>query len=150
MSSSVRVSQETTADTATVWSIYTSMDRWVEVIGAISSVERLDDGDGFGLGTKWRETRTMFGKQATEVMEVTEFDDGIRYLTAAESHGSKYFSEMRVDPSGVGSTLSMSFRGEPQTAMTKIVTTAFGWLFMRTTRKAVAKDLADIARAAEA
>lgn len=147
--SSVRVSQEIAAGPATVWSVLASTNQWVDVIGSISLVERLDDGDGFGMGTKWRETRTMFGKQATEVMEVTEFEEGIRYVTAAESHGSKYISEMRVDPSGGGSTLSMDFRGEPQTNVAKIVDATLGRLFMGATRKAVAKDLADIARAAE-
>lgn len=148
--SSIRVSQEVAACPATVWSVLTSTDQWVDVMGSISLVERLDDGDGFGLGTKWRETRTMFGKQATEVMEVTEFEEGIRYVTAAESHGSKYISEMRVDPSGGGSTLSMTFRGEPQRIMAKIVDATVGRLFMGVTRRAVVTDLADIARAAEA
>lgn len=79
------------------------MDGWVENIEAIEVVERLDEGGGFGLGTTWRETRTMFGKKATEVMEVTEFEEGVRYATSAESHGSKYFSEIRIDPTDAGS-----------------------------------------------
>jgi len=126
------------------------MDDWVDVVEAIEVVERLDDGDGFGLGTTWRETRTMFGKKATEDMEVTEYEEGVRYATAAESHGSKYFSEIRVDAAGTGSRITMSFRGEPQTALTKAMDATVGRLFMGATRKALAKDLDDISAAAEA
>jgi hypothetical protein len=147
--SSLNVSREIAADPIAVWSIVVGMDGWVEAIGAIEAVERLDDLEGFGLGTSWRETRTMFGKKATEDMEVTEFEDGVRYGTSAESHGSKYYSEIRVDPTDVGCRLSMNFRAEAQTASARIADATLGRLFMRATRKALAKDLADIGAAAE-
>jgi hypothetical protein len=147
--SSLNVTQNIAADSGVVWSIVVGMDRWVETIEAIEMVERLDDGAEFGLGTKWRETRTMFGKKATEEMEISEFEAGVRYATVAESHGSKYYSEMRVDPTEAGCRLSMNFRGEPQTLLTKIADATVGRLFMGATRKALAKDLADIAAAAE-
>jgi hypothetical protein len=148
--SSISVSNETTAAPEALWRVVVGMDDWVDVVEAIEVVERLDDGDGFGLGTTWRETRTMFGKKATEDMEVTEYEEGVRYATAAESHGSKYFSEIRVDAAGTGSRITMSFRGEPQTALTKAMDATVGRLFMGATRKALAKDLDDIAAAAEA
>ena len=148
--SSISVSKETTASPEALWSVVVGMDGWVDVVEAIEVVERLDDGDGFGLGTAWRETRTMFGKKATEEMEVTEYEEGVRYATAAESHGSKYFSEIRVDAAGTGSRITMSFRGEPQKAFTKVMDATVGRLFMGATRKALAKDLDDIAAAAEA
>jgi hypothetical protein len=147
---SLDVSHDIAADPEVVWSIVVGMDDWVDVIEAIELVERLDGGDGFGLGTTWRETRTMFGKEATEEMEVTEFDDGRRYATAAESHGSKYFSEISVTPTDEGSRISMGFRGEPQSTFAKIMDATAGRLFMGATRKALAKDLADIGAAAEA
>jgi hypothetical protein len=146
---SVEVSLEIAADPDVVWPILVGIDHWVEIITAIEDVERLDDGTGFGPGTTWRETRTMFGKKATEVMEVTEYEDGVRYATFAESHGSKYYSEMRVDPAAGGCRLSMNFRGEPQTLLTKIVDATVGRFVVGATRKALAKDLADIKAAAE-
>ena len=145
----VSESLDIAADAETVWSIVVGMDDWVDAIEAIESVERLDGGDEFGIGTIWRETRTMFGKQATEVMEVTEYEDGVRYSTSAESHGSKYFSEILVEPTDTGCVLSMSLRAEPQTAFAKIMSATVGRLFIGATRKAFAKDLADIGAAAE-
>ena len=147
--SSVSASLDIAANPEAVWSVVVGMDEWVEVIEAIETIERLDDGDGFGIGTTWRETRTMFGKQATEVMEVTEYEEGVRYATSAESHGSKYFSEIRVEPTEAGCVLSMSLRAEPQTVLTKIMSVTVGRLFSGVTRKAFMKDLADIGAAAE-
>ncbi|MCH9835545.1 SRPBCC family protein, partial [bacterium] len=83
--SSIRVSKETTAAPEALWMVVVGIDDWVDVVEAIEVVKRLDDGDGFGLGTTWRETRTMFGKQATEDIEVTEYEEGVRYATTAES-----------------------------------------------------------------
>jgi hypothetical protein len=127
--SSLIVSRDIAAGPEAVWAVVVGMDDWVAVVDAIEAVERLDDGVGFGLGTRWRETRTMLGKRATEVMEIAEFEDGVRYATEAESHGSKYFSEIRVDPLETGCRLSMSFRGEPQTTFTKIMDATIGRLF---------------------
>lgn len=146
----LEVTHEIRADPQAVWSIVVGMDDWVDVIEAIDSVERLDDGEEFGLGTTWRETRTMFGRKATEDMEVTEFEDGRRYATAAESHGSKYFSEITVEPIDDGCGITMGFRGEPQSTLAKVIDVTVGRLFMGATRKALARDLADIGAAAEA
>lgn len=146
---SLTVSRDIAADPSEVWSVMVGMDRWVDVVEAIEEVERLDGGHDFGLGTKWRETRTMFGRKATEVMEVTEFEDGAGYSTFAESHGSKYYSAMRVDPNAGGSRLTMTFRGEPQSLLAKVLDATMGRFFIGATRKALAKDLDDIATAAE-
>ena len=146
---SLNVSHEISADPNSAWSIAVAIDNWVEVIEAIELVERLDDGSGFGVGTKWRETRKMFGKTATEEMEVTEYEEGKRYATFAESHGSKYYSEIQVAPTETGCQLSMGFRGEAQSRVAKIMDATLGRLFLGAARKALAKDLADIAVAAE-
>ena len=45
---------------------YTDAGDVEAAVEAIEAVERLDSGDAFGPGTSWRETRTMFGRQATE------------------------------------------------------------------------------------
>ena len=148
--STINVSHEIAADPSKVWSIAVAMDDWVDVIEACELVERLDDGSGFGLGTKWRETRKMFGKSATEEMEVVEFVEGSHYATFAESHGSKYHSEIRVTPTDKGCTLSMGFRGEAQSTMAKVMDATLGRLFLGAARKALKKDLADIGAAAEA
>ena len=121
-----------------------------DAISGIESVERLDDGTGFDVGTKWRETRTMFGRTATEDMWVTALDPGRSYVVEANSHGAEYRTTQRVEPDGDGgSVLSMSFSANPTGMMAKVMSATVGRFFVNATRRAFEQDLADIAAAAE-
>ena len=133
-----------------VWSIMTNLDGFPDAVSGIERVERLDDGTGFGVGTKWRETRTLFGRTATEDMWVTKFEPGRSYVVEASSRGADYRTTQRVEPDGDGgSVLVMSFSGTPTGTMAKIVSATIGRFFVGATRKAFEQDLADIAAAAE-
>jgi carbon monoxide dehydrogenase subunit G len=146
----VTVERAVAAPPSVVWGIVTDLDRSAGVVGSIDSVERLDGGSGFGVGTRWRETRTQFGRQATEILEVTAVEAGRAYTVEADSRGTHYRSVIRVEPEGAGSRLSMSFEGEPTGAIGKLMAATIGRLFEGSMRKALAKDLDDIAAAAEA
>lgn len=145
----MKVEQHVDADPSTVWTIVTDLDRFAEVADIVS-IERLDGGDSFGVGTRWRETRRMFGRDATEEMWVTDFDPGRAYTTEANSHGAKYRSTITVAPAQQGSTLTMQFDGTGTNVLTKVFGATVGRLFEGSTRKALQADLAAIAAAAEA
>ena len=81
----LEVSRTVNAPANTLWSIVVDLDGAAERISAIEDIQRLDDGDGFGVGTRWRETRTMFGRSATAEMEVTEFVPGRSYAVEADA-----------------------------------------------------------------
>lgn len=145
------VSHEVAAEPESVWAIITDLDAFERTVSAVEKVERLDDGEGFGVGTRWRETRTMFGRTATEEMEVTSIEDGRSYVTEADSHGAHYRTVMTVEPSGSdGARLSTTFGAEPHGMVTKVVAATVGRFFERATRKALEKDLAEIGTAAQA
>lgn len=146
----IEVSKTVHAPASRVWDIMTDLNRAPDVVSGIETVEVLDGGDTFGVGTRWRETRTMFGRQATEEMEVTAMDAGRSYSVEAESHGSHYFSTFSVTDLGKEtSQLTMTFAAEGTTTLNKLMTNTIGRLFMGPTKKAMAKDLDDIAAAAE-
>ena len=147
----INVSRTVAAPADVVWSILIDLDGSVDAISAIQSIEILSDGEQFGVGTKWRETRTMFGRQATEVMWVTDVDPGISYVVEAESNGARYTTVMKVLPSGDDTCeLSMEFGAEAIGTMARVMGATVGKLFESATRKALAQDLDDIAVAAEA
>jgi carbon monoxide dehydrogenase subunit G len=146
----VSVERTVAAPPSVVWDIVTDLDRSAGVIASITSIDRLDGGTGFSVGTRWRETRTLFGRQATEELEVTAVEEGRSDTVEADSRGTHYRSVVRVEPDGAGSRLSMSFEGEPSGTVMKLMAATIGRLFEGSTRKALKQDLDDIAAAAKA
>lgn len=146
----MRVEQHVNAAPATVWAVVTDLPRFAQVADIVS-LERLDDGEDFTVGTRWRETRTMFGREATEEMWVTSVTPGRSYVTEAESHGTHYRSTLTITPAeSGGATLTMDFVGTGTSLVTKVLGATVGRLFEGATRKALQSDLAAIAAAAEA
>ena len=145
----MRVERRIEAPASRVWNIITDLDRSPRVVSAIESVEVLTD-QPFGVGTEWRETRTMFGKRSTETMRVVEVTDGSSYVVESEATGAVYRSVMSVAPEGDEScSLSMSFSADATSSISKVFSSTIGKLFEGGTRKALEQDLADIAAVAE-
>lgn len=133
-----------------VWHVLTDLDTAVERISGIKKIERLDANEGFVVGTKWRETRVMAKREATEEIEVVSITDGASYETRAGNEKVSYHATMGVRADGDGSIVWMTLGGEAHTLLGKIMTVLLGWLGARMARKAISQDLADIAKAAEA
>ena len=144
----VTVERDVAAPPDKVWAIVTDLDAMTETISAITAFERTGGDPGFGVGTSWKETRVMFGREATEEMEVTAVEEGRSYTVESLSRGVLYRSVMRVDPAGEGCTVSWEFGSEAKTTSAKLMSVV-GRLFEGQTRKALMQDLDDIADAAE-
>lgn len=132
-----------------VWEALTDLRGMERVLSGVSKVEVLTDG-AFGVGTRWRETRRMFGKEATEEMWVTACDPPERYVVEAESHGTHYVSEwvLRADGPSV-TTVGMTFSAVTSGGVTGLLARILGGLGERAVRKAIAKDLDEVASAVE-
>lgn len=147
---SVVVERRVDASPGRVWESITDLRDMPRVLSGVERVEVLTEG-GFGVGTRWRETRRMLGKEATEVMTVTECEPPDRYVTVADSHGMHYVSEITLTPDGTGATtLRMRFsarpvRGRRPGFLAKLMA-RFG---AKAVAKALTKDLTEIANAVE-
>ena len=146
----VRVETTINAPIEKVWQTITEIEKSVDVIDGIKKIEVLNKPKSGLKGFKWRETREMFGKEATEVMWVTEEDEPNSYHVRAESHGSIYLTTMSLEQTGDGVDLAMEFEGQTQSIGAKIMWGLTGWMFKRSTVKALEKDLADIKAHCEA
>ncbi|MFM1867892.1 MAG: hypothetical protein RL591_1300, partial [Planctomycetota bacterium] len=110
----IECSIQIVAPSKTVWRVVTDIEHAAEHIPAITSIEILP-GPRTGKGLRWRESRVMFGRTATETMEIVEWKppfshaSGGMYVATATNHGTFYRSEVRVDPSGTGSRLVFTF-----------------------------------------
>ncbi len=127
-----------------VWSVVSNIENSANVISSIEKLEVLEKPDSGLVGFKWRETRTMFGKTATEVMWVTDVQENTYYDVRAESHGAVYLSKIYLREEGDKTVLTMDFDAQPQTTMSKIMSFLMGFVFKGATKKALHKDLEDI------
>ena len=118
-----------------------------ETIAGIERVEMLTDGP-VGQGTRFRETRMMFGRESTEEMEVVEFEPPRRYALGCENHGCRYHSELRFEEREAGTEVTMTFEAEPLTFFAKIMAFLTRPL-LKSMMKACAKDLEDLKAAIE-
>lgn len=133
-----------------VWNQIIDIRNSAQFIEGIIKIEVLEEPENTRIGFKWKETRMMFGKEATEIMWITEYKENEYYQTRAESHGSVYISRMAVEEVNSQTQLTMSFKGEPQTFMAKIFSKLMGAMMKGSMKKIVLKDLADIKVAVEA
>ena len=146
----VHVKREIMAEPEAVWRVITDLDRAPKVLTTIVKIERLE-GEGYGVGVRWRETRRMFGKDEAEEMWVTEAVPPRTTTIAAHSHGTTYATVFRCEPSSLGTTLHIDFSAETADAGMgqRLAMAVFGKAGMKTTEKALKQDLEDIAKAVE-
>ncbi|MEV0175311.1 SRPBCC family protein [Streptomyces sp. NPDC050803] len=148
-SKSVVVERRIAADRKTVWEALTDLKGMERVLSGVSKIEPLTGG-AFGVGTRWRETRRMFGKDATEEMWVTASEVPERFVVEAESHGTHYVSEWVLRADGpVATTVRMTFTAAAPGGVAGLLAKVLGGVGARAVSKAVAKDLDDVASAVE-
>jgi hypothetical protein len=95
------------------------IERWPERIPDILKLEKLTPGPVV-VGTRFRETRKMFGKEATEEMTFAEIDTPNAYTLTAHNCGCDYIMKhLFVDAEG-GTRMTLSFRGVPRSLFAKL------------------------------
>lgn len=126
-------------------------------IRGIKKMEMLTDGP-VGVGTRFRETRVMFGKEATETMEIVDFQPGKSYTLRAQNCGCEYRTTVSVRAGGPGggggggsggSEITFDFAAKPLTFVARVMGTLMGWMMRGACVKAIRQDLLDLKKAAE-
>jgi uncharacterized membrane protein len=132
-----------------VWALATDIPASPQTLTGVDRVEMLSAGD-FATGTRWRETRTMFGREATEEMWVTEVDPHRSYTVEAESHGAHYVSTFTFTALSADRTeVALHFDAQPQGRVATVLAKVAAPIASRSVSKALTKDLDDLAAAAE-
>lgn len=131
-----------------VWSVISDIENSKKNISGIKKIEILEKGTPF-KGLKWRETREMFGKEATEIMWIHECEEFQFYNVRAESHGSKYFTNFYLEEHTGTTNLTMEFTAEIMSPTAKLINFLMGWIFKKATIEALQEDLNDIKKVVE-
>ena len=127
-----------------VWKAIIDFKNCSNYIESIVKLEIIDEPKDTLIGFKWKETRVMFGKEATETMWITDYVENEFYQTRAESHGSIYISRLSIERVEKHSILTMSFSADAQTFFVKIFSLCMGFVIKGSMKKALIKDLNDI------
>jgi len=127
-----------------IWSVVTDIENAPKTISGIENVEVLEKPESGLVGLKWRETRTLFGKTATEEMWITEAAENDFYKTRAESHGVIYVSTVGISEQDDGISLTMAHESIPQGFVARLLSIPMGFVFKGAMKKAFLQDLNDI------
>ena len=126
-----------------MWALASDFERAAGRIKAITKVEILTPGP-VGAGTRFREWR---GRQVVD-FEVAAWSPMRSYSLRGYAAGTEFTSEIRCVPDGSGTRLEMEIHVRPKTVTAKLFSPLIA-LMSRIMVKTCAKDLADIAAAAE-
>lgn len=149
------LTQHINAPADAVWAVVSDIPGSAATLSGVESIQMLTGGP-YAVGTRWKETRTMMGRAETVEMWVAQSEapsNGRAGSTTVKAlqGGADYTTRFALAERGGGTDLTLTFGAEviKPTRFSRIMLTVFGPLGMRITRKALAKDLADIAAKAE-
>ncbi len=116
----------------------------------VEGIEKIEliDGDSIGVGTRFRETRIMFGRPSTEEMEVTEFIPGQRYTVEANTCGSHFQTIFNFKPDGDATVVDVELNTRALTLFAKIMT-PIGFLMAGPMKKMFASDIEQLKKYCE-
>ena len=150
MDHSTSLTQHIHASPENVWSVISDIPGSAATLSGIDSIQMLSEGP-YGEGTRWKETRTMMGRPETVEMWVAHADPPRSTTVKALQGGADYTSRFSLAERDGGTDLTLTFGADivKPTVLSKISMALFGKIGMSMTRKALAKDLAEIAAKAE-
>ncbi len=129
------------------FAIFSDLTKMEQRLSGVTKIEMLTDGP-IGAGSKWRETRIMFGREATEEMIISEYNPASHYSVTADSHGVAYATRFDFTPDDGGTRVSMTFSATPVSFFAKVMS-VFSGAMMGPLKKALDQDMTDLKSAAE-
>ena len=123
-----------------VFDAYTDLRQAADRIEAITEVEVLTDGP-IRAGTKWRETRVVFGKEHTEEMAITALSRPNSYTVEGDSCGAHFTTVFHFKPQDGGTHVGMTMSSQNKTFFAKIMGPIMGFMMTGSMRKMMQKDL---------
>ena len=120
--SDLSITKHINAPVDRVFALFTDVHSFQANVKAINKIEVLsDDKTGIGKGTKWRETRTMFGKDATEILWFSAFAPNQRVVISAFSCGTEYNTTYTFTEVDGGTEVTLTMAMKPKTLLAKIL-----------------------------
>src|SRR5580658_1727792 len=136
------LSKSISAPPAAVFALFTDLSGAPGRIKDITKIEVVTDGP-IGVGTRFKETRMMFGKECTEEMQITAFDAGQSYEVTCRSCGAEYRTAFHFTPENGGTRVEAHFHTRALSLMANLMV-PLGWLMIGMMKKCVNKDMEEL------
>lgn len=132
------------APLGTVFCAVSDLDHFSRAVPQIDRIEVLSD-TRTGVGTRFRETRLVGGKETASELEIAELVDKERIRYVSDTFGTLWSSTFTVAPAGDRTRLTMTIVGRPHRLLSRLAAPLMKLL----TAKGVAADMKGIRAYAE-
>jgi uncharacterized membrane protein len=144
---SVRVRARVAAPVEEVFKVFTDLEGSPGRVRNIKKIELLTT-SGFHLGTRWMETRDVAGREATEQLEVTEYEKDRGYTITCDVKGARFDAHFSFTPIDDATDVAVELDIIPQSFGAMLVA-PFGRMLLGTIEQSLEQDLADLRAAAQ-
>jgi carbon monoxide dehydrogenase subunit G len=144
----ITVSNQVAAPVAAVFERFTDLESSPARVSGIKAIEKQTAGP-FGLGTRWVETREVFGMTDTAEMEITAFERNRTYTITHRKLGVRIDTVFTFEPVDGGTRVNVAFSlegpGLPPGLLAPIE-----WAIAGRVRDVLSQDLADLTASVKA
>lgn len=143
----VKVSSNIGAPVDVVFARFTDIAHAKERVSGIKDVQMLT-ATGFGLGTRWIESRQVLGRDDDAEMEVTAFEKNHGYTITHHKAGVRIDTVFTFQPNPTGTTVGVEF-GLNSQGLPPGLLAPLEWAISDKVRDVLAGDLADLKASVE-
>ncbi len=139
----VQVQQPFSLPLDRVWDLLVAFERYPERIHSYVAIE-FDSERREGIGTRWRQTRTVFGRSHSQDIEITGWEPPHRLVLAAREAGALYETRYELASVDEYTNVTMTFSVTAKNPAAWIFVTTIGRRLLRSTGATMTQDLADL------
>ena len=129
------------------WAVLAAVERYPDRVDSYESVE-FEGEQREGVGARWRQTRTVFGRSHRQTMEVTGWEAPRELVLVAKEAGARYETRYQLEAVDGGTGVTMTFLVRATNPLAWLFVQTIGRRMLRGTGEAMAGDLVDLASAA--
>lgn len=134
--SRIKITKTINAPVGFVFRTISDIQKFSEAVPDIINIEMLSNNTS-GVGTRFRETRLMNGKEVSTELEVTEYEENKLIRLFADSHGTVWDSLFRVKERGGKTELVLVMEANAYKLMPKLI----NLLMKKIMKRAIEKDM---------
>lgn len=116
----IALQRQVSAPVEQVFDTLAHADNYMKAVPGIVGMEYLGE-TRRGVGTRFRETRRMRGREASTVLEVKEYEPNKRIRLVSEAGGTVWDTVFMVRPANNGTVIAMEMEATPKNLLARLL-----------------------------